>query len=517
MLSRAVGAVLGGRAPLGSSSANPHIRRSILLRVSSSTSSKPPIPRVTSCDTATFSNAAQHTSFLQTQAALPRGFRVSSHVGLPFTPQEAPHMRAKMNLSLIVPDVPTPHFTAVFTKNAFPGAPVHIGRSLLSSPRLGAIVINNKVSNVCPRGGGLDDAARVCAAVAATLALPADAAVLPCSTGVIGWRLPVDQMVHAMPAATAGLQSESIMPVARGIMTTDLYPKIRAESVCGGRIVGIAKGAGMIEPNMATMLSYILTDVAVPRDVLRAMLPRVVDPSFNSISVDSDMSTSDTVVLASSAVVQPPATTTAGSIHWLREFEAALRRVCVRLAGDVVRNGEGVRHVMRVAVSGAPSREAARGVGKAIVNSPLFKCAVTGDDPNVGRVVAAVGRYVSVALPGVSLDRCRISIGGRLIFEHGQFRLDAESEAFIVSHMRAASLYDSSPTVDVDPATGRLKPGASSVHYAPPVRFPRHERCVEISVELGASTSDSNRNSSAVVYGADLSHEYVAENADYRS
>ena len=199
--------------------------------------------------------------------------------------------------------------------------------------------------------------------------------VLPSSTGVIGWSLPADAITEALPAAVSSLAGDSVMPAAEGIVTTDLFPKVRRAGVGAGSIVGIAKGAGMIEPNMATMLVYLLTDMAVPRRICHACSGRCGAP-FNSISVDSDTSTSDTVVLVSTGRVPCPD---------LRAFGRALGRVCRDLAEDVVRNGEGVRHVIRVAVDNAADFAEARALGKAVVNAPLFKCAVAGNDPNVGK------------------------------------------------------------------------------------------------------------------------------------
>src|SRR6185369_6652831 len=203
-----------------------------------------------------------------------------------------------MNLTLLALDRPTPDFAAVFTRNAFPGAPIIVGRQRLGEPTLGAVVVNNKVSNVCAPDG-VAAAERVCAAVAGGLGLEARQ-VLPSSTGVIGWRLPVEAMVAALPGALSTLARGSVLPAAQGIMTTDLYPKVRRAQVGGGSIVGFAKGAGMVEPNMATMLVYLLTDLVVPREALRAALRRAVNRSFNLITVDSDTSTSDTVVALSS-------------------------------------------------------------------------------------------------------------------------------------------------------------------------------------------------------------------------
>jgi glutamate N-acetyltransferase / amino-acid N-acetyltransferase len=244
----------------------------------------------------------------------------------------------------------------------------------------------------------------------------------------------------------------------------------------------------MIEPNMATMLVYILTDIAIPRRTLREMLSRAVDVSFNRMSIDSDTSTSDTVVLLSSGAV-----TAADSPL----FEQALTRVCSDLAEDVVRNGEGVRHVMRVTVRRAPNERLARAIGKAVVNAPLFKCAVAGNDPNVGRLVQAVGKYVGNDCPELGLSNTSMRLGGVPIVERGEFFLDPSKEQELVAHLRAAELY----------ASLAPKDGV----FTAPIDFPPHERVVEIEIDLAAGTAN------CLVLGADLTHEYVSENADYRS
>lgn len=435
--------------------------------------------------TTEFVSREAHRAHLAAQATLPRGFRVGT-AAFAFTPAEAPKP-ARMTLTLIALDRPTPDFAAVFTRNAFPGAPVLIGRQRLEAPALGAIIANNKISNVCTEGG-VEAAERLCDAVATGLAMPRHA-VLPSSTGVIGWRLPVDAMLATVPAALAALQTRSALPAAEGIMTTDLYPKLRrADLPGGGSIVGVAKGAGMIEPNLATMLVYVMTDVAVPRARLRSMLARTVDGTFNSISVDSDTSTSDTVVLLSSGAV--PCADEDG-------FELALRQVCRGLAGDVVRNGEGAHHVLRVRVVGAPSDAEARAVGKAVVNSPLVKTAVCGNDPNVGRIVAAIGKHLGASARTVDPAIFALSLGGERIFERGAFRLDPRKEQALVAHLRSAELYASRPSDD----------GV----FRAPVDFPPHERTVDLDVTLGSGPG------SADVLGSDLSHEYISENADYRS
>ncbi len=433
----------------------------------------------------TFSDRAGHRAWLATQGALPAGFRVGT-TQFAFTPREAPKP-ARMTLTLIALEQPSPDFAAVFTRNAFPGAPVIVGRRRLAEPALGAILVNNKISNVCATGG-VEAAERICGGTAALLGL-APTEVLPCSTGVIGWGLPVEPMLAAVPAAAAALAGGSILPAAEGIVTTDLYPKVRRAAVGDGSIVGIAKGAGMIEPNLATMLVYVLTDLAVPRDPLRAMLARVVERTFNTISVDSDTSTSDTVVLVSSGRVPSPD---------LGAFESALLTVCADLAEDVVRNGEGVRHVIRVRVTHAPDRAVATGIGKAVVNAPLFKCAVAGNDPNVGRLVQAVGKYAGAQSLGIDLSRLRMTLGGIQIFADGVFQLTPDKETALVAHLRAAELYTSAPPKD----------GV----FTAPIDYPPHERCVELELDLGHPNG-----ATATVLGGDLTHEYVSENADYRS
>jgi len=433
----------------------------------------------------TFRSREEHRAWLETQSRLPLGFRVGT-TRLEFVPVEVPKP-ARMNLTLIAADAPTPSFAAKFTRNAFPGAPVIVGRARLSEPRLSAWVVNNKISNVCAPGG-VEAAEEVAAATARLLGVGAGE-VLPSSTGVIGWRLPVKAMVDALPRAVAALQGESILPAAESILTTDLYPKVRRAAVGEGSIVGIAKGAGMIEPDLATMLVYLLTDLAVPRDELRAALDEAVEGSFQAITVDSDTSTSDTVALVSS--MRRPAPDPGA-------FREALGRVARDLAEDVVRNGEGVHHVIHVVVRGAPSVRVAREIGKSVVNSPLVQCAVNGNDPNVGRLLAAIGKQAGRT--GLALDpgAVLLRMGGEVLFEGGAMRLDPEKERRIHQQLKAAELYASVPPAD-------------GLTFRAPIDYPPHERSVEIEVDLGLG------DAAAEVLGADRSHEYVTENADYRS
>jgi glutamate N-acetyltransferase/amino-acid N-acetyltransferase len=432
-----------------------------------------------------FASAGDHQAWLSAHAALPRGFRVGT-TQFEFRPVEV-DKPARMTLTLLALDAATPSFAALFTKNAFPGAPVIIGRERLSEPTLRAIVVNNKISNVCA-ARGVETAERVCAETARLLGC-SGREVLPSSTGVIGWQLPSEAMLTNLPAVRDALQADTILPAARGICTTDLYPKVRSVELAGGRIVGIAKGAGMIEPNLATMLVYILTDLDVPRAALRAALSRAVDKSFNCMSIDSDTSTSDTVVALSSRAVP---------CQDLAAFERGLAQVCADLTEDVVRNGEGVHHVLRVHVRGAPSQALARSIGKSVVNSPLFQCAVAGNDPNVGRLVCAIGKHVGTLDSPLDLSRARLCMGGIEIMSEGIFQLGPDKEQRLVQHLKAAELYASVPPAD-------------GLTFRPPVSYPPHERSVEIELDLGLGSE------SAVVLGADRTHEYISENADYRS
>jgi glutamate N-acetyltransferase / amino-acid N-acetyltransferase len=430
---------------------------------------------------AEYADRAAYRAALAARAALPQGFRVAT-TRLEFFPVEKQLAKPlPMNLSLILADEPTPNFAATYTRNRFCGWPVVIGRDRLAGPRLRGILVNNKISNV-NTAGGREDAERLLARLAAlTGARPEE--LVPSSTGIIGWKLPVADMEAALPRLAEGLHRDSYLPAAEAIMTTDAFPKLRSAEVAlagggTGRVVGIAKGAGMIEPNMATMLVFILTDVEAPRDDLRRMLSTAVDGTFNRISVDSDQSTSDTVLLLSSGKVGKAR---AGAL------EAAVAEVCARLAEDVVRNGEGTQHVIRVTVRGRLSHEHALAAAKGVVNSPLVKTAVCGNDPNVGRVLMALGDYFGNANVAVEPEELSFAIGGVEVYTRGRFVLDPDTEAKLSRYMREC----------------RYTSGAEG--------FPAHERCVEIDIAAGRGTG------AVTVTGADLSCEYVKENADYRS
>ena len=434
-----------------------------------------------------FANHQQHADWLASQGALPAGFRVGLET-FSFTAVEN-NSSGEMTMSLVALDRPSDAWAAMFTRNAFPGAPIILGRQRLAAGgSLGALVINNKISNVCAPEG-VATASAVCAAVAQQLDLD-EQQVLPSSTGIIGWQLPKNELLAAAPHAVQNLQADSIVPLATGIMTTDLYPKVRRHDFAGGgSIVAVAKGAGMVEPNLATMLVYILTDVTIARDDLQVALQQAVAGSFNAISIDTDQSTSDTVVAVSSCQAAPVDDDA---------FTAALSSVCQNLAYDLVRNGEGVHHVIEATVGGAPSTAIAKGVAKAVINSPLLQCAIAGNDPNVGRLVMAVGKHLGDHHSLLSTESVTMRIAGETVFAAGVFTLNPELEDRLNAALKDAELYSSAA------------PDSDGV-FTPPVTFPPHERVVPITIDLGLGEA------SFTAIGGDRTHEYISENADYRS
>ncbi len=266
-----------------------------------------------------------------------------------------------------------------------------------------AIVVNSGNSNAFTGAKGDASVAAITGGVAAALGLPASR-VFSSSTGVIGEPLPHDRILAAIPALHAGLQQDAIGMAAEAIMTTDTFPKGASAMIAGEggviHIAGIAKGSGMIAPDMATMLVYIFTDAKISTATLQKILSRNTDATFNSITVDSDTSTSDTLLLA--ATGQSDAAPVAGPT--LKAFEAALAGVMLNLAHQVIRDGEGATKFVEVNVTGAATDTDAHKVALAIANSPLVKTAIAGQDPNWGRIVAAIGKS------GAAADRDRITI-----------------------------------------------------------------------------------------------------------
>jgi glutamate N-acetyltransferase/amino-acid N-acetyltransferase len=308
----------------------------------------------------------------------------------------------KDDLALIVSGLPA-NAAAVFTQNRVQASPVKLSRRHLKASRglVGAILINAGNANCATRTG---DAVALASAkaVASMLRLPA-AQVLPSSTGVIGVELDPGKILDALPRLVGGLSAERFDDVARAIMTTDLVPKTafaQARLERGTvRVAGLTKGSGMIHPQMATTLGFVLTDAVIPVPQLRAMLKRGVERSYNRISVDGDTSTNDTLVLLANGAsgVRPAA-------REMARVEAAITSVMESLAQQIARDGEGAKKLIAIAVSGAASDAAAARMARAIANSPLVKTAVAGSDPNWGRILSAAGNA------GVAFDPAKTDV-----------------------------------------------------------------------------------------------------------
>ena len=279
----------------------------------------------------------------------------------------------------------------VFTRNNFPGAPVTVGRENIQNGQLQAIVVNSKIANVATGIDGIEDAKNMCRWTGESLGIDPEL-VLPSSTGIIGRRLPVEKIHEGCKIIPEKLGSspEYIDNFTRAIMTTDTHPKWCSASIENSTLLGVAKGAGMIEPNMATMLSFFVTDAKISSEQLQTILRRVVNQSFNRISIDSDTSTSDTVVILANGLAGPVDT---------EIFEKTLRNSSIKLAKEIARDGEGSTKLIELTVSGAKSQEMALQISKSIINSPLVKTAIHGADPNWGRFVMAVGKVFEYPVP----------------------------------------------------------------------------------------------------------------------
>jgi glutamate N-acetyltransferase/amino-acid N-acetyltransferase len=378
----------------------------------------------------------------------PRGFRCASrNCGL--------KPKAK-DLALFVSEVDAAA-AAVFTRNHFPGAPVILGRETIVGGRLRAIVANSKCSNVATGSQGVENARRMAAAAAAEAGTTADR-VLVSSTGVIGVELPIELIERGLHGMATDLQDNPLVG-AEGIMTTDSHPKALSMSVGDATITWVAKGSGMIEPNMATMLAYIFTDAAFGSATLDRMLRAAVHVSFNMLSVDTDTSTSDTCALLANGM--------AGVVDE-DEFTQTLTDGCVRMSEILARDGEGANHLIRAIIRGAANEDDARRIAKSVVNSPLVKTMVHGADPNVGRLLMAIGKCFDCR---VDADATDVWINRHAVVRSGQ-------------------------RVDFDDAAVRATLAAEVVD-------------LEVSLGLG--------DASATAFGCDLTGGYIDENAAYYS
>jgi len=359
----------------------------------------------------------------------------------------------------------------VLTRSLSPSAPIDWCRQALKGGKARAILVNSGNANAFTGRKGDASVKRCVAGVAATLRCAREE-VFAASTGVIGEPLPDERITAGLPGLIADLAADRWAEAAAAIMTTDTFPKLATRVARIGkaevRINGIAKGSGMIAPDMATMLAFVATDARLPASVLRPLLRRAADRSFNCITVDGDTSTSDTLLLAATgAGPAHPAIAGAGDRR-LADFAGKLEDLLVDLACQVARDGEGASKFVTLDVSGAASDAAARRIGLAIANSPLVKTAIAGEDANWGRIVMAVGKAGERA----DRDRLKIAIGGIKVAARGE-RVPGYDEAPVAAHMKGREI-----AIAVDVGVGRGK---------------------------------------ARVWTCDLTHGYVDINADYRS
>jgi len=340
------------------------------------------------------------------QKQLPQGFRYA-------TVYARIRKVEKDDLALIVSDQPASG-AAVFTTNVVKAAPVRLSQQHLKASRgkVSAILINAGNANCATRTGD-EVALETCKAVAEALQVPVNQ-VLPASTGVIGVELDATLITKAVPKLARGLSAKKFGDVAKAIMTTDLVQKIATAEVAlsGGvvRIAGTTKGSGMIQPNMATTLGFIMTDAAVPAPLLKALTVLANENSYNRISVDGDTSTNDML-----AVLANGASGVKVSGKDMTLFREALGRVAQDLAIQIARDGEGARKLIRIQVTGAPDDAAAAKIARSIANSPLVKTAIAGSDPNWGRIICAAG-YSGVDFDPNQVD---IALQGTVVCSHG--------------------------------------------------------------------------------------------------
>ncbi len=404
----------------------------------------------------------------------------------PFAPDRFPDLPAVTGLRLAgaatglrrdgAPDLmlaelaPGSTVAGVLTRSLCPSAPVEWCRKILSNGRARGLVVNSGNANAFTGNAG-DRTVSLTAEAAARIFGARPPEIYVSSTGVIGNLLPVDAIPQRLPALARGLSENAWPDAARAIMTTDTFPKggFRTARIGDGQvtIAGIAKGSGMIAPDMATMLCFVFTDASIPADILRPMLKRGADRSFNSITVDSDTSTSDTLLLFATGQARHPAVTSASGRR-LADFRRALDELLVDLATQVVKDGEGASKFITIDVTGAASARAARRIGLSIANSPLVKTAIAGEDANWGRIVMAVGKAGEKA----DRDRLSIAMGGVPITVMGAL-VSGYEEAPVAAHLKG--------------------------------------REVSIAVDIGIGRGRAR------VWTCDLTHDYIAINADYRS
>jgi glutamate N-acetyltransferase/amino-acid N-acetyltransferase len=358
----------------------------------------------------------------------------------------------------------------VFTRNKCPGAPVDWCRAALKGGKARALVVNAGNANVFTGKAGRD-AVMASAEAAAKLVGCKVKEVFLASTGVIGEPLAHDRLTAALPPLHGALTESGWADAARGIMTTDTFPKgATRQAMIGGStvtITGIAKGSGMIAPDMATMLCFIATDAKIPAGALQAVLKKGVDASFNRTTVDSDTSTSDTVLVFATGQAKHPRVPAEGGAM-LKDFARALHDLLLDLALQVIRDGEGAQKLVRIEVTGATTARSAQKIAMAIANSPLVKTAIAGEDANWGRIVMAVGKSGEPA----DRDRLSVGVGGTWMAREGGV-VPGYDETPVVAHMKGKE--------------------------------------IEIAVDLGLGKGKGT------AWTCDLTHGYIDINGSYRS
>ena len=344
----------------------------------------------------------------------------------------------------------------VFTQSRFAGPSVIVSRRHVANHRAHAVVVISKNANVANGQAGMNDAMEVVEGVANALGCAAED-VLIASTGVIGRRYPMDRVRAGLMNLPNNPDDVDALAVARGIMTTDTVPKVAEASIGAARVVGVAKGVGMIEPNMATLITLMFTDALIDGDELDQMFRRVIDKTFNCVSIDTDTSTSDTAIVMASGA--------AGKVDHAA-LESAMHEVALSLTKQVARDGEGAEKLIEVCVDSARDERQAKTIAKSIVNSPLVKTAVHGADPNWGRVAMAIGKCHEYT--DVSEDQVIIRFGSQEVFPTPLGETDLRT---LSDYMKGTD--------------------------------------VRIHVSLGTGSA------SATVWGCDLTDGYVRINADY--
>ncbi|HSG61107.1 MAG TPA: bifunctional glutamate N-acetyltransferase/amino-acid acetyltransferase ArgJ [Pseudomonadales bacterium] len=314
----------------------------------------------------------------------------------------------------------------VFTLNRFCAAPVHVAKRHIARGNIRYLMVNTGNANAGTGEEGLRNAARSCEALASLVGCASEQ-VLPFSTGVIGERLPIEKLESALPAALENLSPDHWLDASHGIMTTDTRPKAASKQISiHGQVVtitGIAKGAGMIKPNMATMLGYVATDAAIERDLLQGLLDRACNMSFNRISVDGDTSTNDACILVASGA---SGVKLSPSDDAFDDFAEALFEIFVTLAQGLVRDGEGATKFVTVNVDGGKTTQESLSVAYTIAESPLVKTALFASDPNWGRLLAAIGR---AGIDDLDVEGVSVYLGDVLIAEKGARALSYTEQA----------------------------------------------------------------------------------------